>query len=60
MTTPALIVWGKADRIVPPEHGAAYLGALPNASFALIDDAGHLPQLETPDTLRDLVTEFVK
>lgn len=57
-TTPALVVWGAADRIVPPEHGTAYAEALPDARFVLIEDAGHLPQLETPARLRDLVVEF--
>lgn len=56
---PALVVWGAADRIVRPEHGSAYAAALPDARFVLIDDAGHLPQLETPETLLDLVAEFV-
>ncbi|MGW4210349.1 alpha/beta fold hydrolase [Lentzea sp. NPDC004789] len=59
-TTPALVVWGKADGIVPPEHGVAYADALPDASFVLIDNAGHLPQLEAPDTLRELIAEFAK
>jgi pimeloyl-ACP methyl ester carboxylesterase len=57
-TTRALVVWGAADRIVPPEHGVAYAGTLPNARYVLIEDAGHLPQLETPERLRDLLVEF--
>lgn len=54
-TVPALAVWGAADRIVPPEHGYAYADAIPHARLELIADAGHLPQLETPDTLAHLV-----
>jgi len=53
-----LVVWGAADRVVPPEHGTAYAEALPDARFVLIEDAGHLPQLETPERLRNLVVEF--
>lgn len=59
-TTPALVVWGRADRIVPPEHGKAYSDALPDAKFVVIEDAGHLPQLETPEKLHALVAEFTK
>ncbi|MDT7551895.1 MAG: hypothetical protein QOI16_431 [Pseudonocardiales bacterium] len=55
----ALVVWGAADRIVPPAHGHAYTDALPHARFELIENAGHLPQLETPVTLADLVAAFV-
>jgi pimeloyl-ACP methyl ester carboxylesterase len=54
----ALVVWGAADRIVTATHGHAYAAALPHARFALIENAGHLPQLETPETLADLITGF--
>ena len=57
-STPVLVVWGAADRIVPPAHGTAYAEALPDARFVIIEDGGHLPQLETPAKVRDLVVEF--
>ena len=56
ITTPTLVVWGAADRIVVPEHGRAYTAAIPGARFELIPDAGHLPQLETPQKLADLIS----
>ena len=47
--TPALVLWGAADRIVTPAYGRAYAAAIgANARFALLPDTGHLPQLETP------------
>jgi pimeloyl-ACP methyl ester carboxylesterase len=55
---PALVVWGAADRMFPREHGQAYAAAIPDAQFLLIPDAGHLPQLETPDTLLRAVGDF--
>ncbi|MDX6254857.1 MAG: hypothetical protein QOJ11_1191 [Frankiales bacterium] len=60
IATPVLVVWGTADRIVPPEHGHAYADAIPGAQFHLIDEAGHLPQLETPDLLLRLVWDFAE
>jgi len=56
---PVLVVWGAADRMIPPEHGLAYTRAIPGAQFRLISDAGHLPQLETPGTLLRLLQEFL-
>lgn len=58
-TVPALVVWGAADRIVPLAHGRAYAEAMPNATLEVIAEAGHLPQLETPETLLKLVSAFI-
>jgi pimeloyl-ACP methyl ester carboxylesterase/mannose-6-phosphate isomerase-like protein (cupin superfamily) len=59
IAAPTLVVWGAADRMIPPEHGLAYTRAIPGAEFRLISDAGHLPQLETPDTLLRVVDDFL-
>ena len=58
ITIPTLVVWGAADRMIPPEHGRAYASAIPGAQFRLIEHAGHLPQLETPAELLAAVSEF--
>src|ERR1700761_176178 len=59
IAAPVLVVWGAADRMIPPEHGLAYTRAIPGAEFRLISDAGHLPQLETPDILLRLLQDFL-
>jgi pimeloyl-ACP methyl ester carboxylesterase len=53
ISTPTLIVWGTADRVVPLAHGRQYAAAIPGAQLDLIEIAGHLPQLETPQRLAD-------
>ncbi len=55
---PALVVWGESDGVVDPDYGRAYAQSLPNARFALIPEAGHLPQIEQPERLLALVWEF--
>jgi pimeloyl-ACP methyl ester carboxylesterase len=55
---PTLVVWGAADRVVPPEHGRAYADHIPGAHLAVINNAGHLPQLEAPEQLLSLVWDF--
>lgn len=57
-TSPALVVWGEADRIGDPEFGRAYAAAIPGATFTLLPGTGHLPQIETPDALLEVVREF--
>lgn len=46
---PALLLWGASDRIVTPGYGAAYARAFGDARLEIIDEAGHLPQLERPE-----------
>lgn len=58
INTPALIVWGAADRMVQLSHGQTYAAAIPGARLSVIDDAGHLPQIETPHRLVTLAWNF--
>jgi pimeloyl-ACP methyl ester carboxylesterase len=58
INTPVLVVWGAADRMIPVEHGNAYADGIPGARLRMISDAGHLPQLETPEELLAAVREF--
>ena len=58
VTTPALVVWGEADRIADPEFGRAYAAAIPGAEFTLLPETGHMPQIETPDALAEVVRAF--
>jgi pimeloyl-ACP methyl ester carboxylesterase len=60
ITVPVLAIWGEADRIIPAEHGRAYAKAIPGARFLLLPEAGHLPQLETPDRLLAEVWDFAE
>jgi pimeloyl-ACP methyl ester carboxylesterase len=56
--TPALIVWGESDRVVYPDYGRAFAAAFPKGRFALIAECGHMPQIEQPQRLRELIREF--
>jgi pimeloyl-ACP methyl ester carboxylesterase len=46
-----LVLWGDSDRIVDPDYGRAFAAAIPRARFQLLQDTGHMPQIETPDQL---------
>ena len=56
LTVPTLVVWGEADRMFTPAYGREYAAAIPGATFRLLPDAGHLPQLETPEAVLALLT----
>jgi pimeloyl-ACP methyl ester carboxylesterase len=57
--TPALVVWGSHDRIVPAECGEAYVRALPQARLARIEGAGHFVEMEKPRELARAIAQFV-
>jgi pimeloyl-ACP methyl ester carboxylesterase len=56
---PALIVWGREDRIVPPICGEQYRRLLPRATLRVLDHCGHLPPIEQPDVFAGLVLDFL-
>ncbi len=56
---PALVVWGREDRIVPLECARQYARALPGARVVEVEAAGHFVDMEQPETLAKLVAQFV-
>jgi pimeloyl-ACP methyl ester carboxylesterase len=60
VTIPALLIWGDSDRIFTPGYGRAYAQLFPNGRFALVADAGHLPQLEQPAATLALIDDFLQ
>jgi pimeloyl-ACP methyl ester carboxylesterase len=56
---PALVVWGKQDRIIPPTHAKLALEKIPGARLEFFDCCGHMPQLEYPDKFNKLVLDFL-
>jgi pimeloyl-ACP methyl ester carboxylesterase len=55
---PALVVWGRDDRVVPLECGERYVKALPQARLAVIEGAGHLVDMERPADLARTIIDF--
>jgi pimeloyl-ACP methyl ester carboxylesterase len=45
---PVLIVWGRADRMIPVEHGERAHQAIAGSRLEIFEEAGHMPQLEAP------------
>ncbi len=56
---PTLLVWGANDGIVTPDYGHAYCGMIPGATLTVIDEAGHLPQIEQPDAFMAALAGFL-
>jgi len=52
---PVHVIWGDCDRIVDPEYGRAFAEAIPGATYEVLAETGHLPQLESPELLASAV-----
>lgn len=57
ISLPTNVIWGASDGIVSPDYGRAYAAAIPDATFTLLPESGHLPQLETPEALLAAIIE---
>jgi pimeloyl-ACP methyl ester carboxylesterase len=55
IAVPTLIIWGRQDKTIPWQHGKAFARAIPKSTLHIIEDAGHLPMEETPDTFVRIV-----
>ena len=57
--TPALLVWGEHDGIVPASAAQAFKKALPNAKLQIVNGSGHAVALEKPADLFKIVDGFI-
>jgi pimeloyl-ACP methyl ester carboxylesterase len=58
--TPTLLVWGREDMITPVNCGEIYRHAIPGAQLAVIENCGHLPEMEQPAEFASLVHDFLR
>ena len=56
---PARIIWGGQDKLVPVNCGELYRQAIPGSELVIIDDCGHVPQVEKPETFSRLALDFL-
>ena len=56
---PTLIVWGKYDELANPAGADRLEKTIPGSKKVIIDNCGHMPQLEKADEFNRLVREFL-
>jgi pimeloyl-ACP methyl ester carboxylesterase len=55
---PALVLWGRGDRIVPLSSGRQLADAIPHARLVVLDDVAHCAMLEKPAETAALIIDF--
>ncbi|MEU7039241.1 alpha/beta hydrolase [Streptomyces sp. NPDC046237] len=53
ISLPVRLIWGRADRILPPEYAQWLHSRIPHAELHWIEGAGHLLQEDAPGQLTD-------
>ncbi|UVC08921.1 3-oxoadipate enol-lactonase [Rhizobium sp. TH2] len=56
---PVLCIVGDQDGSTPPDVVRATAGMIPNARFEIIEGCGHIPCVEQPAALADILDDFI-
>jgi pimeloyl-ACP methyl ester carboxylesterase len=59
ITQPTLLIVGEGDRMTPPKYSEYLATQIPNATLAIIPDAGHYAQIEQPQRVADALRAWL-
>lgn len=60
MQTPTCLIWGKDDKVTPPEVAEEFHKLLPNSDLYWIDNCGHAAMMEHPDEFNKIMLEWLE
>ena len=56
---PVGLIWGKNDKVTPPEVATEFHETLPDSELVWIDHCGHAPMMEQPEAFNKALKEFL-
>jgi len=59
ITIPVSLIWGRNDKITPPEVAVEFHELLPDSELHWIDKCGHAPMMEHPEEFNTLLKQFL-
>lgn len=60
ISIPTMIVWGAADQVFSMDNATRLQSDIENSKVAVIEDSGHLPQLEQTEAFLAAIRPFLK
>jgi pimeloyl-ACP methyl ester carboxylesterase len=60
ITIPVSLIWGRNDKITPPEVAVEFSEELPDAELHWIDRCGHAPMMEQPEEFNKVLKGFLE
>lgn len=58
INVPTCLIWGKNDKVTPPEVAVEFNELLPDSSLYWIDKCGHAAMMEHPDEFNELLNKW--
>lgn len=59
ITIPVSLIWGKQDKITPPDVAEEFHQLLPNSELNWVDKCGHAPMMEQSEIFNQLLDKFL-
>ncbi|KAA8475891.1 pimeloyl-ACP methyl ester carboxylesterase [Arcticibacter tournemirensis] len=59
ITIPVCLIWGKDDKVTPPEVAEEFYHLLPNSELNWVDKCGHAPMMERPAEFIEYLQKFL-
>ena len=59
MTQPTCLIWGKQDKVTPPEVAVDFDKLLPDSNLFWIDKCGHAAMMERPEEFNDVLHKWL-
>jgi pimeloyl-ACP methyl ester carboxylesterase len=59
VSAPTLLIWGARDRLLPVELASEWQRVIPQARLEVIEDAAHVPMVETPSAFAERLLQFL-
>lgn len=60
LATPALVLFGTLDRVIPPEMGRLYKELMPHCHLVFVYDAGHAISTDRPEAFAEVTIDFLE
>ncbi|WP_113663148.1 alpha/beta fold hydrolase [Pedobacter nanyangensis] len=59
ITIPVSLIWGKQDKVTPPDVAEEFHELLPNSELNWVDKCGHAPMMEQPEIFNNYLQKFL-
>ena len=59
ITIPVSLIWGKQDKVTPPDVAEEFHELLPNSELNWVDKCGHAPMMEQPVIFNEYLEKFL-